>query len=177
MIRKKALLDSVRIATPCPARWSEMEGDDRKRYCNLCKLNVYDVSQMTKDDAEKLIRESSGRLCMRLHQRADGRIITKDCPVGQSAMRKRLVMIAVTGAALILASIGKAASLKRSELTPAESDFGQLYAKAKNHLQECGFLKKAPVPATPPIATTGVVATLGRAAMPLPTTKATPHKP
>jgi hypothetical protein len=146
---KHHLIDSARIATPCPARWAEMEGDDRMRYCSLCKLNVYDVSEMTRDQADDLIRTTSGRLCMRLHMRADGRILTRDCPVGKSAIRKRLALVIASGAAILIAGLGKASSV-RSTKAPAESDFGVLYAKAKQKVPDSGvFGKKGPTPPSP----------------------------
>ena len=33
-------LDNIRIASPCSANWDEMFGDERKRFCGDCKLNV-----------------------------------------------------------------------------------------------------------------------------------------
>lgn len=37
-------LDNIHIASPCSADWSEMYGDNRKRFCGDCKLNVYNLS-------------------------------------------------------------------------------------------------------------------------------------
>ena len=144
MIRKQSLLDNVHIAKPCPAIWSEMEGDDRMRYCKLCRLNVFDISAMTRDEAEKLIRENTGRLCMRLHRRADGRLITKDCPVGVSAMRKRIGIMVASAAALALAAFAKSATLWTSGESPADSSFGQLYARAKDKAVQTLTGKAAP---------------------------------
>jgi hypothetical protein len=90
-------LNSVRIASPCQADWSEMYGDNRKRFCGDCKLNVYNLSGMTKDEAESLIQNAEGRLCVRFFQRQDGTILTADCPVGWAKIkqRTRLVITAV----------------------------------------------------------------------------------
>ena len=40
-------LDQVTISYPCPADWNSMEGDERTRFCSQCKLNVYNISEMT----------------------------------------------------------------------------------------------------------------------------------
>ncbi len=65
-----------------------MEGDDRRRFCAQCKLHVHDVSKMTRDEAEQLMRgAANGRVCVRLFRRADGTVLTRDCPVG---LRKRV---------------------------------------------------------------------------------------
>ena len=37
-------LDNVRVASPCSVDWNEMIGDNRKRFCGDCKLNVYNLS-------------------------------------------------------------------------------------------------------------------------------------
>ena len=90
MIRHDDILRSVRVAKPCPASWEAMEGDERVRHCALCKLNVFNLSDMTREEAEELIRGTQGRLCIRYYQRRDGTILTKDCPVGVRAVRRKL---------------------------------------------------------------------------------------
>ena len=76
------LLSDVRIASPCPASWDKMTGDDRKRFCGQCKLHVYNLSAMAAPEAEALLQKSEGRLCVRLYRRRDGTVLTRDCPVG-----------------------------------------------------------------------------------------------
>jgi hypothetical protein len=91
-------LDGVRVAAPCPANWERMVGDERKRFCDQCNLHVYNLSGMTKREAEALITNAEGRLCVRFYRRADGTIITRNCPVGLRALKRRVSRIA--GAAL-----------------------------------------------------------------------------
>ena len=67
-------LDSIKIASPCSADWGSMVGDNRQRHCGECKLNVYNLSGMSKKDAENLILNSEGRLCARFYRRKDGTI-------------------------------------------------------------------------------------------------------
>lgn len=83
-------LDNVRVAKPCPADWNGMFGSDRKRFCGDCKLNVYNLSDMTRAEAENFLLESEGRMCVRFYRRADGTMLTKDCPVGLAALKKRV---------------------------------------------------------------------------------------
>ncbi len=101
-------LDTIRIASPCPANWDEMTGDDRSRFCGQCELNVYNLSDMTRNEAEGFLSEKEGRVCVRYHQREDGSIITKDCPVGlQIKHRKRLHFVRKgIAASIMLATIG-----------------------------------------------------------------------
>src|SRR5437016_4820592 len=96
MIRKTDVLRGVRVAAPCLMSWEATDGDDKVRYCGECKLNVYNLSGMDRDDAERLVRETEGRLCVRYFQRHDGTVITRDCPVGLRAIRKRIAVALVT---------------------------------------------------------------------------------
>ena len=83
-------LQGVRVASPCKADWDQMIGTDRVRFCGQCSLNVYNLSAMTRDQAESLIAANEGRLCVRFYRRNDGSIITQDCPVGLRAVRARV---------------------------------------------------------------------------------------
>jgi len=94
MARFRNTLNHVRIAAPCPADWDQMLGNERVRFCSQCSLNVYNLSGMTRADAESLIARTEGRLCVRFYRRSDGSIITKDCPVGLRAIRRRMSNIA-----------------------------------------------------------------------------------
>ncbi len=100
----RPLLDDIRIASPCPASWDDMVGDDRVRHCAGCNKDVFNLSALTRDEAEALVRERVGNLCARYYRRADGTIITSDCAVGISRRRKRRVMAA--GIAALLAGAG-----------------------------------------------------------------------
>lgn len=102
-------LEGVRVAARCPADWESMTGRDRVRFCHQCELNVYNLSGMSKREAEALVNNSEGRLCVRFYRRADGTILTRDCPVGLRAVRRRVSRIAnaVASAALgFFAGIG-----------------------------------------------------------------------
>jgi hypothetical protein len=76
-----------------------MQGDDRVRYCGQCQLNVYNLSDMTRSEAERLINETEGRLCVSYFQRADGTILTRDCPVGLRLARRAVARL--TGLAAV----------------------------------------------------------------------------
>ncbi len=99
------LLDQVRVASPCKADWNEMLGDERVRFCLSCEKDVYNLSSMAKDDAETLLRERLGDdLCIRFYQRADGTILTQDCPVGVKKKRTKKLALAVAGAGAMAAA-------------------------------------------------------------------------
>lgn len=87
-------LEMVRVASPCTASWEGMTGDDQMRRCQECGLQVFNLSAMTREDAEALIEERTGRTCVRLYRRADGTVLTRDCPNGSLSWRKRLLLAA-----------------------------------------------------------------------------------
>ena len=96
-------LNNIKIASPCSADWNEMYGDDRKRFCGDCKLNVYNLSGMAKGEAESLIMNAEGRLCVRFYKRADGSVITEDCPVGWAKVKHRTKVFATAAFSMIMA--------------------------------------------------------------------------
>src|SRR5262249_2477502 len=76
------------IAAPCTASWDEMEGSDRVRFCKHCQRHVYSLSALSRREAEQFVREREGRACVRFYRRADGTMLTADCPVGLRALRR-----------------------------------------------------------------------------------------
>jgi hypothetical protein len=99
-------LSNVKIASPCSQNWGEMIGTERKRFCGECRLNVYNLSGMTATEAENLLLNSEGRLCVRFYRRADGSVLTKDCPVGWQAVKRRVSKTATAAASLVFAALG-----------------------------------------------------------------------
>lgn len=107
-----ASLDVIDVASPCGMSWDAMEGSDTVRYCRQCRLNVYNVSEMDREQALGLVRQSEGRLCLSFFRRHDGTVLTRDCPVGVSAMRRRLAR-AIAGIAALVAFLAGGALFAR----------------------------------------------------------------
>ena len=107
--QKTSPLDNITVAAPCHAKWSEMSGDDRTRFCKLCTKHVYNLSAMSRVEAEALIVEKEGKLCVRFAKRADGTVISDNCPVGLRSARDRLRWIGA-GVAAIFAFAGSCAA-------------------------------------------------------------------
>ncbi len=95
-------LDSIKVASPCSADWYSMVGNNRQRHCGDCKLDVYNLSGMTKSEAENLIMNAEGRVCARFFRRADGTVITKDCPVGWQAVKQRMSKFWTAAASIVI---------------------------------------------------------------------------
>ena len=115
-------LDHVTVAAPCTASWDGMIGSERVRFCGQCELNVYNLSGMTKREAEKLISQREKRLCVRFYRRADGTILTKNCPVGLRALKRRVSRIATAAASAVVsffAGIFSVAGWPQTPMIPA----------------------------------------------------------
>jgi hypothetical protein len=95
------LLDAVRVGSPCTASWEAMRGDDVRRFCGQCRLHVYDLSAMGREEAEALLRSREGRLCVRFTRRQDGRVVTDDCGRVRRAIRRRARAVRVAASALL----------------------------------------------------------------------------
>lgn len=104
-MKTNELLANLKVASPCSARWSDMDGDERTRFCAQCQKCVYDLSSLSTDEAVALIRAKEGRLCARFYQRADGTILTADCPVGAAQVWTRFRRLVAAAAALLLFGI------------------------------------------------------------------------
>jgi hypothetical protein len=91
-----------------------MSGDERVRFCGECRKNVYNLSEMSREQAEQLVREKEGDLCVRFYRRKDGTVLTSDCPVGVRRRRVRRVGLAA----------GISAALSASALVTASARMG-----------------------------------------------------
>src|SRR5437764_11010502 len=90
MNKQASPLDNLRVASPCNAEWNKMHGNDHVRFCGECKLSVYNISAMSRHEAESLLAGTGGRLCVRYYKRADGTLISQDCPTGLRAVRAKM---------------------------------------------------------------------------------------
>jgi hypothetical protein len=101
--RSLPVLEELRVASPCPEKWEDMIGDDVVRFCARCAKSVYDLSAMTREQAEEFVRQKSGPVCVTMRRRRDGKVITNDCPAG---VRRRRFGVGV----IALATAGTAAA-------------------------------------------------------------------
>ena len=116
------LLERVAIASPCSADWDAMTGDERTRFCQQCEKHVYDLSAMSAEEAEALLREKGGDACLRIYRRADGTVLTADCPVGVRTKRRRRAVASLVGGGMVAA--GALLALARSQPPIAVAPIG-----------------------------------------------------
>jgi hypothetical protein len=123
-------LEQISIASPCDMQWDDLTPIGEReavRRCARCSLNVYDLSAMTAAEIERMVRGADGRVCARLRRRADGTVLTRDCPIGLRAVRQQAIGVVVraAGAVLVLLSAatmigGRLAGVSRPRLGSVE---------------------------------------------------------
>src|SRR5215471_14218962 len=113
---------NIRIASPCSADWDKMSGDDRVRHCMECNLNVYNFSAMTQTEVERLLGASQGRICARFYRRADGTILTQDCPRGLRAVVRRVSRIAGTALSAVMSVGVGAGQTSPQQVSPMQGE-------------------------------------------------------
>jgi len=60
---------------------------------------------MNRQEAEALITKTEGRLCVRFYRRADGSILTRNCPVGLRAIKRRVAWAAQVVLGMVLSFV------------------------------------------------------------------------
>jgi hypothetical protein len=114
-------MPTLRIGSPCSASWENMPGNDRVRHCHECNLDVYNFSALTSREINQIVATRTGRICARFYQRADGTMLTENCPVGFRAavLRGSRIAAAVLAAAVSIAP-------RRANAIPAQSGSSSL---------------------------------------------------
>jgi hypothetical protein len=162
MNEKQLSLDLIDVASPCHAAWDEMTldastGEKHVRRCQQCNSNVYNLSEMTRSEAEAFVAKTEGRTCVRFFRRQDGTILTRDCPVGLRAARQRLVRAAAALAGVFLTLVtgtlfgGRLGRLAPSGFRSPAQAFGQWIQPEPRYEMLIGKLIYV-CPTTPPIA-------------------------
>ena len=143
---KLPVLENIRISSPCHAAWDAMAGDERARHCHTCDKQVFDLSTLTRVQAEALIVEKAGDLCARYYQRPDGTILLADCTVAAGAARRRKLVVA---ASLVLLGSGAAAAKHHHDRTHADA-FGELAIESPAEATHGRFATGVHAEAPPP---------------------------
>jgi hypothetical protein len=110
----------IRIASPCSESWNAMQGDDRQRHCGKCRMNVFNIAELTEPEVRALLMKAEGRVCARIFKRADGTVLMKDCPTGLAKLRRRALAALTMAAAMLVAMVGYRLSVGPSCATSDE---------------------------------------------------------
>ncbi len=116
----KTFLNNMTIPSPCTADWDSMIGNEQVRFCEHCSLEVHNLSLMTRNEAQRLVARSNGRLCVRYHYDPAGRPLT--LPVRQKLHRiHRRVSRIAAGAFSASLSITSAVAQSSSGSQPPDA--------------------------------------------------------
>lgn len=110
-------LNRIEVASPCHESWDEMAGSQRERHCDRCEQTVYDLSGMTRDAAQSLVAktQSGEQVCVRFRRRADGTVLTADCPTQVRKTRSPWTQARSVAAGLFALAGGLAAGCTDSD--------------------------------------------------------------
>lgn len=95
-------LEMIEVASPCPADWGQMRGDERVRHCGQCERHVYNLSAMSHQQAVELVTQHEGGLCVRFYLRSDGKVMTADCPRAVLSLAARIAWKKFAAAAVVM---------------------------------------------------------------------------
>jgi hypothetical protein len=99
MAPRDPLLPNLRIGFACKQSWDDMVGDDRVRDCKGCNRQVFNLSAMTREEAEAVLARRGLTPCVRFYRRPDGTVMTTDCSTGTRRKGRRLAVVASSFAA------------------------------------------------------------------------------
>jgi hypothetical protein len=133
-----------------------MAGTDRVRFCQHCRKSVYNLSAMSRDEAEAFVWQRDGRSCIQFYRRADGTMLTDDCPVGLRLLRRTArrswallagSLVAVVG--LFIGGVGFSAAKRHGGLRQLEP-FSSIFAWLDPQPADPSTPSPTPAPATYP---------------------------
>lgn len=75
---KEHILDQIFIAAPCSVDFESLKGSSSKRFCHGCQKSVYNLSEITLKEGERLLKEKGDSACLLLSRDNQGKVITKD---------------------------------------------------------------------------------------------------
>jgi hypothetical protein len=111
-------VSNYRKALKCGVGWDEMERGERVRFCNACKLQVYDLNKMAMPEVEELIFQRENKKEFVLYKRPDGKFLTRNCPV---AIKRCVATAAVLGSGVLLMALITVLAMVQSSSVPTVS--------------------------------------------------------
>lgn len=117
----------VTIKNPCNEDWDAMSGGRKRRHCASCDKDVFHLSQMTQEEAQKLLRERDASICVRYAHDETGSILFRDSTLGgRLELQWEGVRKLVAAAALVvpgLALVACDAATTMGDVAPADPNY------------------------------------------------------
>ncbi|MDP8982384.1 MAG: carboxypeptidase-like regulatory domain-containing protein [Acidobacteriota bacterium] len=86
------------IATPCPKKWTELQGEGRERYCDVCRKSVRALDQYSQAELDQVWRESDGHVCG---------LLSEESPPEHRTRRAVMVGALLTAISPLMAQMGR----------------------------------------------------------------------
>jgi hypothetical protein len=99
-------LEVLSLASPCDASWESMAGNERARFCKHCQKHVHNLSAMPRDEAERLVCEAAGSLCVRYARDEAGRVMTLDYEPMPNGRKRRWWVVSLSAGSVAAAIAG-----------------------------------------------------------------------
>ncbi len=102
---RKFEFDSLNIDDPCTEPWENMDGSEKKRFCGKCEKDVFNLTAHSRNEAERIVRRSGGRICIRFARLPNGTTITSDRPLYQISKRAGSIAAGVMATTLSVSGV------------------------------------------------------------------------
>ena len=102
--RRLPVLDPLRVGGDCDAAWDAMPGSDRSRHCARCDHAIYDLSALTRGEAEALVSAHAAvgkRLCGAITHTEGGTMANVSWWSRLRAAREQGVLVVAAAAVLV----------------------------------------------------------------------------
>ena len=73
----KNSLENLEIKNPCQMDWEEMMGNEKVRRCERCQQSIYNISELTRRRALKVLNQPNEKICISYLQDENKQIITQ----------------------------------------------------------------------------------------------------
>ncbi len=102
------------VRKSCNESWGGMSGDERKRFCESCQRTVYNFSELTRREVERLGASAGSQgICGRISYIAEGVPVFRAEPPSALGQLVRISLLGLAGLSpLAAATDGKTCSLK-----------------------------------------------------------------
>lgn len=156
-MNNRELVQRTFIQAPCPMRWDDLDASeagnfqtrspdaacDTKRFCHECKLNVYNISNMTEAEAAALLRQKDKRTCIFISVAPDGTIITDNCPRVLRRVRNKVAFCAAVLTWGLFMAAGMAAEAQGIVGAPVEAGYGTTSEVCRSYTRGYSPLEEA----------------------------------
>jgi hypothetical protein len=117
---KSITFKDIYIPSPCNADWDKMENRDRSRFCKNCNKIVYDFTQRSEEDLNKLIQETGKGFCGRFYEDQidqNLRLSYRKRSLLQSFIKTSLSLLSIIALKLLTVSYVLSREIKASHAT------------------------------------------------------------